>query len=90
MITVEKGKYPDPFVAFLSTACYHCAEPSCVSACPVGAITKKEKDGVVVVDRKACLGKRLDFPSVTSLLLRACSCPVTSLFFGCSSAPDCS
>jgi len=38
VITIEKGKYPDLFVAFLSIACYHCAEPACVDACPFGAI----------------------------------------------------
>lgn len=57
VITIEKGKYPDLFVAFLATACYHCVEPACISACPVNAITKRELDGVVVVDREACLGK---------------------------------
>jgi anaerobic dimethyl sulfoxide reductase subunit B (iron-sulfur subunit) len=57
LMTVEKGKYPDLSVAFLSTACYHCLEPSCVSACPVNAITKREQDGIVVVDRETCLGK---------------------------------
>ena len=57
VITTEKGKYPDLFVAFLSTACHHCVEPACVSACPVDAISKREVDGVVVVDRETCLGK---------------------------------
>ena len=57
VITIEKGTYPNLFVAFLSTACYHCVEPACVSACPFGAITKRELDGVVVVDKEACLGK---------------------------------
>jgi anaerobic dimethyl sulfoxide reductase subunit B (iron-sulfur subunit) len=55
--TIEKGKFPDVFVAFLARFCYHCAEPACVSACPVGAITKREEDGIVVVDREKCLGK---------------------------------
>ena len=55
--TIEKGNYPDLFVAFLSTACYQCAEPACVFACPVNAISKRELDGIVVVDREACLGK---------------------------------
>ena len=55
--TIEKGKYPDPFVANMVNLCFHCAEPACVSACPAGAITKREQDGVVVVDREACLGK---------------------------------
>jgi len=57
VITIEKGKCSNLFAAFLSTACYHCVEPACVSACPVGAISKRELDGVIVVDREACLGK---------------------------------
>ena len=57
LATIEKGKYPDLFVAFLTTACYHCSQPSCVSACAVGAISKRQQDGIVVVDREACLGK---------------------------------
>ena len=55
--TIERGKYPDVFVAFLSTTCYHCTEPACVSACPANAIAKREEDGVVVVDQERCLGK---------------------------------
>ena len=55
--TIEKGKYPDLFVVFLTNACYHCAEPACVSACPVDAISKRKQDGIVVVDRETCLGK---------------------------------
>lgn len=54
--TIEKGKYPDLFVAFLSQGCYHCAEPSCVSACPADAINKRDSDGVVVVNSEECLG----------------------------------
>jgi len=55
--TIEKGKYPDLFVAFLPGTCYHCAKPTCIPACPVNAITKREADGIVTVDREACLGK---------------------------------
>ena len=55
--TVEKGKYPDLFVSFLPIVCYHCHEPACVPACPVSAITKREQDGIVTVDRETCLGK---------------------------------
>ena len=57
VITIERGKYPDLSVAFLSTACYHCTEPACVKACPVDAIEKREKDGVMMVNAGACLGK---------------------------------
>ena len=56
VMTIEKGKYPDLFVTFLSTACYHCMEPSCISACPADAIFKREIDGVVVVKKEVCLG----------------------------------
>ena len=56
--TIEKGKYPDLFVAFLPTACYHCKTPACVEVCPVGAITKRDEDGIVTVDRDLCLGKK--------------------------------
>ena len=58
VITIEKGKYPDLFVAFLPTACYHCKMPACVDACPVGAIAKRDEDGIVTVDRDLCLGKK--------------------------------
>ena len=54
---IERGKFPDLFVAFLSTSCHHCAAPACIPACPVGAISKRESDGVVTVDREKCLGR---------------------------------
>ena len=52
----EEGKYPNVFVSHLAVPCYHCAEPACVLACPVDAISKRESDGIVVVDRDKCLG----------------------------------
>jgi len=55
--TIEKGKYPNLFVAFLPTTCYHCENPECISVCPAEAITKRDEDGIVIVDREACLGK---------------------------------
>ena len=55
--TIEKGSYPDLQVSFLVACCYHCAKPACVEACPAQAIAKREEDGIVVVDRAACLGK---------------------------------
>ncbi len=54
--TIETGKYPDLFVAFLPVTCYHCLKPACIPACPVNAITKREEDDIVTVDREACLG----------------------------------
>ena len=55
--TIERGEYPDVFVAFFSTSCYHCAEPACAAACPENAITKRSEDGIVIVNREACIGK---------------------------------
>lgn len=55
--TIEKGKFPNLFVAFLPITCWHCENPECVSACPAEAITKRDVDGIVIVDREACLGR---------------------------------
>lgn len=57
--TIEKGKFPDLSVSYLFLTCYHCANPSCIPACPVKAITKRKEDGIVVIDREVCLGKAI-------------------------------
>lgn len=54
VVTTEHGKYPNVTVSFFSTACYNCAEPICVAVCTAQAISKREEDGVVVVDRDKC------------------------------------
>jgi len=54
---VEDGSYPDVYVAFISLSCLHCAEPLCMTVCPVDAIRKRESDGIVEVDQDTCLGK---------------------------------
>ena len=53
---IESGTFPELFAAYLASPCYHCANPLCVQACPEGAITKREDDGIVVVDRDKCVG----------------------------------
>ena len=65
--TTEKGKYPDVFVARLPVTCFHCLQPTCIPACPVNAVTKREEDGIVIVDRETCLGR-----DSCSLCLEAC------------------
>jgi anaerobic dimethyl sulfoxide reductase subunit B len=65
--TIEKGRYPNLFVAFLPLTCNHCLNPACVSVCPVNAITKRAEDGIVTVDRETCLGK-----DQCGLCLQAC------------------
>ena len=42
---------------YVKFQCMHCNDPSCVSACIVGALTK-EQNGAIVYDAKKCIGCR--------------------------------
>jgi formate dehydrogenase iron-sulfur subunit len=46
-----------PGGAYVRKQCRHCLEPACVSACPVGALSKTDT-GAVVYDGAKCLGCR--------------------------------
>jgi DMSO reductase iron-sulfur subunit len=56
VVIKEEGSYPNAKVRYLSMACYHCEEPACLKACPVGAYTKEPEFGVVVHDQSKCIG----------------------------------
>ncbi|GAB6146121.1 dimethylsulfoxide reductase subunit B [Desulfocicer niacini] len=56
VINVWRGNYPDAKNHSVSLSCLHCVEPACAAVCPVEAITKREKDGVVAVDEALCIG----------------------------------
>ena len=52
------NRYKDANVTkafFVPKMCNQCQNPSCVQVCPVGA-TFRTKDGVVLIDRKYCIG----------------------------------
>ncbi|HEX7541813.1 MAG TPA: 4Fe-4S dicluster domain-containing protein [Anaerolineales bacterium] len=52
-----KGEYPALERASMAYHCMHCNEPDCLSACPVGAYSKRS-DGPVIYDPKKCIGCR--------------------------------
>lgn len=54
--THEEGKFPDVGVYHVSVSCNHCEKPACAESCTEGAIYKREKDGVVLVDSEKCTG----------------------------------
>lgn len=52
----DEGTFPDVKRKFESLSCMHCENPLCMANCPQGAISKREEDGVVVVDEELCIG----------------------------------
>ncbi|MFS2224548.1 hydrogenase 2 operon protein HybA [Pantoea sp. B65] len=44
--------------AYIKKQCMHCVDPNCVSVCPVGALKKDAKTGVVHYDASVCTGCR--------------------------------
>jgi formate dehydrogenase iron-sulfur subunit len=52
-----KGEYPNLDRASMVYHCMHCDEPDCLSACPVGAYSKRE-DGPVLYNPDVCIGCR--------------------------------
>ena len=43
---------------YLPRICNHCLNPSCVAACPSGALYKRGEDGIVLIDQTRCRGWR--------------------------------
>ncbi len=51
--------FENTFMMYLPRLCEHCLNPACASACPSGAIYKREEDGVVLIDQDKCRGWRM-------------------------------
>jgi Fe-S-cluster-containing dehydrogenase component len=58
VLDFELGTYPNADRIHVTMACFHCAEPACMPACPVNAITKDPIDGVVIINEATCIGCR--------------------------------
>lgn len=65
---------------YSSTSCMHCADPSCLRACPAGAITKGDA-GIVSVDKDRCIGCKYcyqacpyEVPHYNSVAMDKCDC----------------
>ena len=69
------GEFKNTFMMYLPRLCEHCLNPSCVAACPSGAIYKREEDGIVLIDQEKCRGWRMCVSG----------CPYKKIYFNWSS-----
>lgn len=44
--------------SYVKHSCMHCQKPSCVSVCPVSAMTRDPESGIVTYDKGICIGCR--------------------------------
>ena len=60
IVSQERGKFPNLSLSHLFLTCFHCAEPSCIPACPDRLLVKRAEDGIVVItDPEQCTGCQL-------------------------------
>jgi len=53
------GTYPNAYFFYMPRVCNFCSKPSCVEACPTGAMYKRDDFGVVLRDESLCSGAQL-------------------------------
>jgi steroid C-25 hydroxylase beta subunit len=50
------GQYPNAYFFYMPRLCNFCSKPSCVEACPNGAMYKRDDFGVILRDENLCKG----------------------------------
>ncbi|MBI5376185.1 MAG: 4Fe-4S dicluster domain-containing protein [Candidatus Schekmanbacteria bacterium] len=56
VIEKQGGDESAPKRLFVTMSCFHCDEPACLKSCPVGAISKDDNFGIVLIDQDKCIG----------------------------------
>jgi len=55
---IKLYKESDSNWSYVKYSCMHCQKPSCVSVCPVSAMTKDKQTGIVDYNKDTCIGCR--------------------------------
>jgi Fe-S-cluster-containing dehydrogenase component len=55
---IKLYKESDSKWSYVKYSCMHCQKPSCVSVCPVSAMTKDKQTGIVDYNKDTCIGCR--------------------------------
>lgn len=53
-----EGKYPNPKYMVIPVLCNHCDDPNCIKACPEPKALYKTEEGIVMYNRRYCLGEK--------------------------------
>ena len=54
--SVEEGHGMETKITYMSMSCMHCENAPCVSACPVGCLSKDPESGLTLYDNTNCIG----------------------------------
>jgi anaerobic dimethyl sulfoxide reductase subunit B (iron-sulfur subunit) len=100
--TVSTGSWDQPaasggaFSYSVSMGCNHCADPACLKVCPANAIAKRANDGIVFIDKDACIGCGscnsacpYGVPSLDKTALKADKCDFCRELVAAGESPAC-
>jgi Fe-S-cluster-containing dehydrogenase component len=51
-----QGTIPKVKIHYIPKMCAHCTDAKCAAACPVGAIYRRDDDGLILIDPSKCVG----------------------------------